>query len=117
MVQSIKRKPEDKQFDLELLKAVKGTPWQPNPGQNSGADAGRLPEPIAIEPVVVPSELPPPPAPADRAPSYRRMYIRHLTSSGLVTLEVARLVRPFAKEGNAMASTTTRLAEIGFRRR
>ena len=45
VVQSIRTKPEDKQFDFELLKAVK-------------------------------SELPPPPAPADRAPSYRRMYIR-----------------------------------------
>eukprot|EP00439_Symbiodinium_sp_Y106_P005361 s12533_g1.t1 len=31
VVQSIRRKPADKQFNLEMLKAVKGTPWQPNP--------------------------------------------------------------------------------------
>ena len=76
VVQSIRRKPEDKQFDLERLKAVKGTPWQPNPDKSAGADADRLPEPIVIEPVAAPAEIPPPPVPADRSQSYRRMYIR-----------------------------------------
>ena len=76
VVQSIRRKPEDKQFNLERLKAVKGTPWQPNPDRSSGADADRLPEPIVIEPVAAPAEIPPPPVPADRSQSYRRMHIR-----------------------------------------
>ena len=76
VVQSIRRKPADKQFDLEMLKAVKGTPWQPNPEKSPGADADRLPEPIAIEPVVAPAELPPPPGQGERLPTYRRMYIR-----------------------------------------
>ena len=76
VVQSIRRKPADKQFNLEMLKAVKGTPWQPNPEKSPNADADRLPEPIAIEPVVVPAELPPQPGQAERLPTYRRMYIR-----------------------------------------
>ena len=76
VVQSIRRKPADKQFNLEMLKAVKGTPWQPNPEKSPNADADRLPEPIAIEPVVAPAELPPQPGQAERLPTYRRMYIR-----------------------------------------
>ena len=70
------RKPADKQFNLEMLKAVKGTPWQPNPEKGPNADADRLPEPIAIEPVVAPTELPPQPGQTERLPTYRRMYIR-----------------------------------------
>ena len=76
VVQSIRRKPADKQFNLEMLKAVKGTPWQPNPEKSPNADADRLPEPIAIEPVVAPAEPPPQPGQAERLPTYRRMYIR-----------------------------------------
>ncbi|CAE7223346.1 GIP [Symbiodinium sp. CCMP2592] len=59
-----------------MLKAVKGTPWQPNPEQSPDVDADRLPEPIAIEPVVAPAELPPQPGQTERLPTYRRMYIR-----------------------------------------
>ena len=76
VVQSIRRKPADKQFNLEMLKAVKGTPWHPNPEKGPNADADRLPEPIAIEPVVAPTELPPQPGQTERLPTYRRMYIR-----------------------------------------
>ncbi|CAE7551092.1 unnamed protein product [Symbiodinium sp. CCMP2592] len=76
VVQSIRRKPADKQFNLEMLKAVKGTPWQLNPEKSTNADADRLPEPIVIEPVVEQAELPPKPGEAERLPTYRRMYIR-----------------------------------------
>ncbi|CAE7377600.1 unnamed protein product, partial [Symbiodinium necroappetens] len=51
VVQSIRRKPEDKQFSLELLMAVIGTPWQPTPEGVSAANADVLPDPIPMEPL------------------------------------------------------------------
>ena len=49
VVQSIRRKPEDQQWDVELLQSIQGTPWAPNPSTARGArEALELPEPLAI---------------------------------------------------------------------
>ena len=49
MVQSIRRKHPDTQWNGELLKTIQGTPWAPNPGKKDSKEAQELPEPVAIE--------------------------------------------------------------------
>jgi len=60
VVQSIRRKPEDQQWDVELLQSIQGTPWAPNPSTARGArEALELPEPLAIsveQPDIAPEE-------------------------------------------------------------
>ena len=60
VVQSIRRKPEDQQWDVELLQSIQGTPWAPNPSTARGArEALELPEPLAIsveQPDVAPED-------------------------------------------------------------
>ncbi len=49
--------------DADLLKALRGVPWQPVPGGDAGdvAEAARRPPAhVAAEPLVGPDELPPP---------------------------------------------------------
>ena len=49
VVQSIRRKPEDQQWNVELLQSIQGTPWAPNPSTVRGSrEALELPEPLAI---------------------------------------------------------------------
>ena len=51
VVQSVRRKPDDQQWNLQLLQSVTGTPWAPNPAkQKEPREALELPEPVSIEP-------------------------------------------------------------------
>ena len=34
VVQSVRRVPEEQRYDNRLLQSVRGTPWEPNPGEN-----------------------------------------------------------------------------------
>ena len=44
VVQSVRRVPEEQRYDHRLLQSVRGTPWEPNPGDVSTC----LPEPLLI---------------------------------------------------------------------
>ena len=46
VVQSVRRVPEEQRYDNRLLRSVRGTPWEPNPGDVSTD----LPEPMLIIP-------------------------------------------------------------------
>ena len=46
VVQSVRRVPEEQRYDHRLLQNVRGTPWEPNPGDVST----ELPEPMLIIP-------------------------------------------------------------------
>ena len=46
VVQSVRRVPEEQRRDLRLLQSVRGTPWEPNPGDVSSD----MPEPMLITP-------------------------------------------------------------------
>ena len=76
VVQSIRRKPEDQQWDVELLQSIQGTPWAPNPSTARGArEALELPEPLAIsveQPEVAPEETKTAPYKAH----FKRVYLR-----------------------------------------
>ena len=51
IVQSVRRKPEEERWNPDLVKGMKGTPWDPNPGQESGGNSGgTLGMPIFLEP-------------------------------------------------------------------
>ena len=46
VVQSVRRVPEEQRYDHKLLRSVRGSPWEPNPGDVSTD----LPEPMLIVP-------------------------------------------------------------------
>ena len=56
VVQSVRRIPEEQRRDLRLLQSVRGTPWEPNPGDVSTD----LPEPVLITPHNYPDVEPTP---------------------------------------------------------
>ena len=74
VVQSIRRVPEDRRYDSQLLANVKGLPWKPIPEGPEDQGVMELPEPVNLEP-----ECPEVPAlpteTADAAQSVRRYYI------------------------------------------
>ena len=76
VVQSIRRKPEDQQWNVELLQSIQGTPWAPNPSTVRGSrEALELPEPLAIpveQPDVAPEEVQTAPYKAH----FKRVYLR-----------------------------------------
>ena len=76
MVQSIRRKPEDQQWNVELLQSIQGTPWAPNPSTVRGSrEALELPEPLAIpveQPDVAPEEV----QTAPYKSHFKRVYLR-----------------------------------------
>ena len=51
IVQSARRKPEEERWNPDLVKGLKGIPWDPNPGQEAGGNSGgTLGMPIFLEP-------------------------------------------------------------------
>ena len=76
VVQSIRRKPEDQQWDVELLQSIQGTPWAPNPSTARGApEALELPEPLAIS-VEQPDVAPEDTKTASYKAHFKRVYLR-----------------------------------------
>ena len=61
VVQSIRRKPADQQWNADLIEKLVGTPWAPSPGkQKSNQEALELPEPVSVDveqPAVEPNQL------------------------------------------------------------
>ena len=47
VVQSVRRNDESSRWDGQILLSIKGTPWQPMPGQEAGAE---LPGPLPLVP-------------------------------------------------------------------
>ena len=75
-VQSIRRKPEDQQWDVELLQSIQGTPWAPNPSTARGArEALELPEPLAIS-VEQPDVAPEDTKTASYKAHFKRVFLR-----------------------------------------
>lgn len=74
VVQSVRRKPEDQQWNAELIKSLVGTPWAPSPEKaKKPQEALELPEPVSIEAeqpsVEVDTSV------AEMKPHYRRVYL------------------------------------------
>ena len=74
VVQSIRRVPEDRRYDSQLLANVRGLPWKPVPEGPEDQGVMELPEPVNLEP-----ECPDVPAlptdTADAGQTVRRYYI------------------------------------------
>ena len=76
VVQSVRRKPDDQQWNLQLLQSVTGTPWAPNPAkQKEPREALELPEPVSIEPEQ-PEEEVKQVETSELKPHFRRVYLR-----------------------------------------
>lgn len=70
--QSVRRVPEARRFDSQLLEAITGTPWQPRPGSEDLAE--RLPLLVSLVPDI--PEAPAMPVEAGDVPrQVRRYYI------------------------------------------
>ena len=70
-MQSVRRNDESSRWDGQLLLSIRGTPWQPMPGQEAGAE---LPEPLPLVPEQ-PEVLARPAEPFHRTLGLRRLYI------------------------------------------
>ena len=76
VVQSVRRKPDDQQWNLQLLQSITGTPWAPNPAkQKEPREALELPEPVSIEPEQ-PEEEVKQVETSELKPHFRRVYLR-----------------------------------------
>ena len=76
VVQSVRRKPDDQQWNLQLLQSITGTPWAPNPAkQKEPREALELPEPVSIEPEQPEEEVRQVEA-SELKPHFRRVYLR-----------------------------------------
>ena len=76
VVQSVRRKPDDQQWNLQLLQSITGTPWAPNPAkQKEPREALELPEPVSIEPEQ-PEEEVKRVETSELKPHFRRVYLR-----------------------------------------
>ena len=72
----MRRKPDDQQWNLQLLQSVTGTPWAPNPAkQKEPREALELPEPVSIEPEQ-PEEEVKQVKTSELKPQFRRVYPR-----------------------------------------
>ena len=75
-MQSVRRKPDDQQWNLQLLQSITGTPWAPNPAkQKEPREALELPEPVSIEPEQ-PDEEVRQVETSELKPHFRRVYLR-----------------------------------------
>ena len=72
----MRRKPDDQQWNLQLLQSVSGTPWAPNPAkQKEPREALELPEPVSIQPEQ-PEEEVKQVETSELKPHFRRVYLR-----------------------------------------
>ena len=72
VVQSVRRVPEEQRYDNRLLRNVRGTPWEPNPGGVSTD----LPEPVLVIPQLLDVEPTPTRVYNSDNKSTRNVYIR-----------------------------------------
>ena len=77
VVQSLRLVVEDARSNKELVRSVRGTPWQPSV-QSSGDESRDLPQPITAEPER-PEVIPADPHAFRREPMVRRVYITRRT--------------------------------------
>ena len=76
VVQSIRRKPADQQWNADLIEKLVGTPWAPSPGkQKNNQEALELPEAVSIG-VEQPAVEPKPVESAEMKPHSKRVYLR-----------------------------------------
>ena len=76
VVQSIRRKPADQQWNADLIEKLVGTPWAPSPGkQKNNQEALELPEAVSID-VEQPAVEPKPVESAEMKPHFKRVYLR-----------------------------------------
>ena len=76
VVQSIRRKPADQQWNADLIEKLVGTPWAPSPGkQKNNQEASELPEAVSID-VEQPAVEPKPVESAEMKPHFKRVYLR-----------------------------------------
>ena len=76
VVQSIRRKPADQQWNADLIEKLVGTPWAPSAGkQKSNQEALELPEAVSID-VEQPAVEPRPVESAEMKPHFKRVYLR-----------------------------------------
>eukprot|EP00439_Symbiodinium_sp_Y106_P022321 s10774_g2.t1 len=89
---------------------LKGRTWQialPSPN----ADADRLPEPIAIEPVVAPTELPPQPGQTERLPQRETEYFTKIHEAEEKKRKAATEKEGRSEPGGAEASEPSQTVE------
>ena len=73
VVQSIRRKPTDQQWNADLIEKLVGTPWAPSPGkQKNNQEALVLPEAVSID-VEQPAVEPRPVESAEMKPHFKRV--------------------------------------------
>ena len=76
VVQSIRRKPADQQWNADLIEKLVGTPWALSPGkQKNNQEALELPEAVSID-VEQPAVEPKPVESAEMKPHFKRVYLR-----------------------------------------
>ena len=110
VVQSVRRVPEEQRYDHRLLQSVRGTPWEPNPGDVSTD----LPLPMLITPQLLDVE----PAPTQTYHSdnrgTRNIYIRKIDlerfghTAGCTACEVHRWITDAGKRTHCGMQGTTR---------
>lgn len=72
VVQAVRRVPGQRRYNAEMLNAIKGKPWNPQPDSTGG----QVPEaePVILQPEVL-EHLAQPPASADERVIFKRIYI------------------------------------------
>ena len=97
VVQSIRRKPADQQWNADLIEKLVGTPWAPSPGkQKNNQEALELPEAVSID-VEQPAVEPKPVESAEMKPHFKRVYLRQTDFDKLVILRSVEHAHYFVK--------------------
>ena len=108
-VQSVRRVPEEKRYDHRVLQNVRGTPWEPNPGDGSTD----LPEPILIIPQLPDVDPAPTKTYYSDSKATRKVYIRETDlekfgyTAGCPACEVHRAGLPMSGQGHRGMQETT----------
>ena len=104
VVQSVRRVPEEQRYDHRWLQSVRGTPWEPNPGDVSTD----LPEPMLIVPQQPDVEPTPTKTYHRDSRGTRNVYIRKMDfekfghTAGCPACEVHRAGLPMSGQGHTV---------------